>query len=156
RKAGRKPRTTFGSPGEVTSRRERSQRNRGTGMNDTSVALTTGREGKVIPVARPTFLIGRVWKCQLRLGNIRIGRGPCALPVCDGKVFVWDLNSANGTFVNDRRVQGVVELLHRDCLRVGPLELKIHIDTRPLNQTMDEEALRLSFEKDSPLPSVED
>jgi pSer/pThr/pTyr-binding forkhead associated (FHA) protein len=123
-------------------------------MKDTSVALTTGREGEVIPVAGPTFLIGRDRKCQLRLGSIRISRCHCALLVCDGKVFVWDLNSANGTFVNDRRVQAVVELLHGDCLRVGPLEFKIQIDTKPLTQTMDVEALRLSLEKDNPVPSV--
>ena len=41
----------------------------------------------------------------------------------DGKLFVADLGSSNGTFVNGRRIQGEVELGHGDELEVGPVRM---------------------------------
>ena len=110
--------------------------------------------GEVIRVAGSTFLIGRDPKCQLRPASAQISRCHCELKVCDGTIFVHDLNSANGTFVNDQPVQAVEELHHEDRLRVGPLEFEVFLDeeVQSLERTDDEAAaLLLSLEEVPPL-----
>jgi pSer/pThr/pTyr-binding forkhead associated (FHA) protein len=70
-------------------------------MTPTLVVVTPGKQqGQVIPIAGPTFLIGRDPKCQLRPASAQIRTYHCALQVRDGKAFVRDLKSTNGTFVN--------------------------------------------------------
>jgi predicted component of type VI protein secretion system len=86
------------------------------------VVLTPGKqEGKALPIGLPQFLIGRDPQCQLRPASASISKRHCALIQRDGKVFVRDFDSTNGTFVNDEPVKGEVELHHDDRLRVGPL-----------------------------------
>lgn len=38
-------------------------------------------------------------------------------------IYLDDLNSTNGTFVNGRRVQAPVRLQHNDNVRLGPVEM---------------------------------
>jgi anti-anti-sigma factor len=47
------------------------------------------------------------------------------------RVFVRDLGSTNGTFLNDRRVQAEEEILHGDWLRIGPLQFDVTMRTGP-------------------------
>jgi predicted component of type VI protein secretion system len=47
----------------------------------------------------------------------------------DGSYELTDLGSANGTFVNDRRVEGEVRVCDGDTLRVGTLAFTFRINT---------------------------
>jgi predicted component of type VI protein secretion system len=62
-----------------------------------------------IPLDRGLVLVGREPVCHARLASSRVSRLHCSLyPLADG-VLVYDLESTNGTWINDRRVkQGVV------------------------------------------------
>lgn len=51
----------------------------------------------------------------------------CAISVEDHKVFVRDLDSTNGTFVNGCRVFGRTELRQGDVLVIGQLEMDVAI-----------------------------
>ena len=44
------------------------------------------------------------------------------------RYYVTDLRSANGTFVNDKRVQGNVWLNPQDTIRIGPYKLVMGMD----------------------------
>jgi pSer/pThr/pTyr-binding forkhead associated (FHA) protein len=96
------------------------------------VVLTPGpSEGKVIPVSIAQFVIGRDPQCQLRPASALISNRHCVLQQQQGKVFVRDLGSTNGTFVNDRQLRGQLELLDGDRLRVGPLLFAVLLESTP-------------------------
>lgn len=93
------------------------------------VVLTAGKmEGKSIPVTQKQFLIGRDAKCQLRPASALISNLHCTLQVRGRQVFVQDLKSTNGTFVNGNRIDGEMELHDTDRLKVGPLEFNVSLE----------------------------
>jgi pSer/pThr/pTyr-binding forkhead associated (FHA) protein len=97
-------------------------------MSLSLVVLTQGpNEGKVIPVRTSPFLVGRSPQCHLRPASPVISQRHCAMLLRGTQTFVCDLASANGTFVNDERIHGEVELHHRDRLRVGPLAFEVRL-----------------------------
>src|SRR5947209_2164421 len=100
------------------------------------VVLTSGKqEGKALAIPLPQFLIGRDPQCHLRPASAAISKRHCALIQRDGKVFVRDFDSTNGTFINDQPVKGEVELHHDDRLRVGPLNFAVQIEAAdPVNK----------------------
>jgi pSer/pThr/pTyr-binding forkhead associated (FHA) protein len=99
-------------------------------MKLTLVVLTAGKqEGKALPIGLPQFLIGRDPQCHLRPASAAISKRHCALIQRDGKVFVRDFDSTNGTFVNEQQIKGEVELHHDDKLKVGPLTFGVKIET---------------------------
>src|SRR5438105_1137708 len=93
------------------------------------LVLTPGKqEGKTIEVKLPQFLVGRDPQCHLRPASALISKRHCALLQRDGKVFVRDFDSTNGTFVNEQPVKGEVELHHEDKLKVGPLAFTVRLE----------------------------
>ena len=57
------------------------------------------------------------------LDNPRVSRFHTQVTRVGRRYFVTDLRSANGTFVNDKRVQGNVWLNPQDTIRIGPYRL---------------------------------
>jgi pSer/pThr/pTyr-binding forkhead associated (FHA) protein len=91
--------------------------------------LTPGKqEGKLLPITLAQFLIGRDPDCQLRPASPLISKRHCAIVQRDGKVFLTDFDSTNGSFVNDQRVIGEIELLQGDRVKVGSIELQVMIE----------------------------
>jgi predicted component of type VI protein secretion system len=88
-------------------------------------------KGKVIPITLAQFLIGRDPSCQLRPSSNMISKRHCAILVRGSKVVARDLNSTNGCFVNEERLEGEVELHDGDFLRVGPLQFNVSLEGVP-------------------------
>lgn len=89
--------------------------------------LTPGKgQGKHIPITLPQFLIGRDPQCHLRPVSAAVSKRHCAIMLRNGKIFVRDFESTNGTFINDEAVKGERELRDRDRLKVGPLLFQVH------------------------------
>ena len=103
-------------------------------MKVTLVVASGAHEGRVIPITGPQFLIGRDEQCQLRPASPAISKLHCAVLVRDGKVYVKDFGSTNGTLVNDILVQGT-EVLVTDgaSIRIGPLDFRIRIEKLAAN-----------------------
>ena len=96
------------------------------------VVLSEGKAaGHVIPIKLPQFIIGRDAQCHLRPASPVISKRHCALISRNGKVFVRDFDSTNGTFVNDVPVKGERELSHQDKLKAGPLLFEVRIEATP-------------------------
>ncbi len=94
--------------------------------------LTEGKmQGKAIPITLSQFLIGRDPQCQLRPASALISKRHCAVLVRNGKVYVRDFDSTNGTFVNEEPVKGEKEVRDADQLKVGPLDFRVHIEALP-------------------------
>ncbi len=98
-------------------------------MKVSLVVATGAHEGRVIPLTGPQFLIGRDEQCHLRPASQAISKLHCAVLVRDGKVYVKDFGSTNGTLVNDALIQNVeVAIENGATLRVGPLDFRIQVE----------------------------
>ncbi|HZY88048.1 MAG TPA: FHA domain-containing protein [Gemmataceae bacterium] len=98
-------------------------------MKLTLVVLAAGQQqGKLLNIPLPQFLIGRDPQCHLRPASALISKRHCALIQRDGKAFVRDFDSTNGTFLNEQPVKGEVELHHDDQLKVGPLMFAVRLE----------------------------
>lgn len=92
------------------------------------LVMTPGKQqGKALEINTPQFLIGRDPQCQLRPASPLISKRHCALIQRDGKVYIRDFGSTNGTFVNEEQVQGERELHNDDLLKVGPIEFTVRL-----------------------------
>lgn len=85
---------------------------------------------RTVVIDSPEFLIGRAADCDLKLQNPMVSRHHCILTIQDGHVFVRDLNSINGTGVNNQVLVGERLLRDGDHLWVAatPVEVRIHSD----------------------------
>ncbi len=84
--------------------------------------------GKEFKLPVDNFVIGRGDGCHLKPKSDMVSRRHCALAVRDSKLFLEDFGSKNGTYVNDERVEGTIELKMGDHIRVGPLDFLVLID----------------------------
>ena len=64
-------------------------------------------------------MIGRDEGCHLRPHCPRVSRKHCAIATWAGKVRIRDLQSRNGTYLNEQRVQGEMAVNDGDQLQVG-------------------------------------
>lgn len=81
--------------------------------------------GRSIAVKRSKFLIGRADECDIRPLSEEVSRRHCAIIVGPDSVFVEDLGSRNGTFVNGERIAERTPVTDGDAVRVGSLELRV-------------------------------
>lgn len=79
------------------------------------------QRGEVIHIEEGKTLLGRSSKCQIHLPTPDISRQHCVLVRTKTQLFVYDLESRNGTKVNRQAIERkkAVELRHRDKLQVG-------------------------------------
>ena len=62
----------------------------------------------------------------MRPASQAVSKQHCAVIVRDGKVFVRDFGSTNGTLVNDALVQNEERaVINNDALKIGPLDFTI-------------------------------
>jgi predicted component of type VI protein secretion system len=101
-------------------------------MKVSLVVATGAHEGRVIPITGPQFLIGRDAQCHLRPASQAISKLHCAVLVRDGKVFVKDFGSTNGTLVNEALIQDTEVAIEDGAgLRVGPLDFRVRVEKAP-------------------------
>jgi predicted component of type VI protein secretion system len=96
-------------------------------MEFTLKVISGKHAGQKLRVPAPKFLIGRGDDCHLRPNSDLISRHHCVLFVGTAGAIVRDLNSRNGTFVNDERITSDRPLQHGDRLSVGQLTFEVRI-----------------------------
>lgn len=99
-------------------------------------------KGKIIPINRSPFLIGRSPECRLRLSSGAVSRRHCLLHIFGDHMLVRDLCSTHGTFVNGQEVREDLEFHETDRLRIGRLVFLVHRaePSRLSVEELDEEA----------------
>lgn len=95
-----------------------------------SLVVASGvHQGKAIPIVGSQFIIGRDPSCQLRPASQAVSKQHCAVLVRDGKVFIRDMGSTNGTQLNEATLKGEErEVRPNDLLKVGPLDFTVRIE----------------------------
>jgi FHA domain/zinc-ribbon domain len=81
-----------------------------------------GRAGETFHPAGEHTRIGRSPDCEIFLDDVTVSRNHAVLVERDGKFFVEDQGSLNGTFVNRRRIDNQ-ELENGDELQIGKYRL---------------------------------
>jgi pSer/pThr/pTyr-binding forkhead associated (FHA) protein len=87
--------------------------------------------GRELKIPTPQCVIGREGRdkgVDLQINNDAISRKHCVIATSQNEVVVRDLNSRNGTFVNEERVSGEAVLLNGDILRVGTKQFELVIE----------------------------
>ncbi len=98
-------------------------------MKVSLVVATGAHEGKIIPVTGPQFLIGRDTQCHLRPASQAISKHHCGLLVRDGRIYIKDFGSTNGTLVNDVLIRATeVMVVDGTNLKIGPLDFNVKIE----------------------------
>lgn len=96
------------------------------------VFLTGSRAGEVVPV-KASLLAGRSPECTLEIPDPNASRLHARLIYDGTSLTIVDNRSANGTFVNERRIAEPVRLKHDDVIRMG--ETRIRVQMRRTVQT---------------------
>ena len=94
----------------------------------TKLIVSSGKSaGRSISLKRDKLLIGRSEDCDIRPLSEEVSRRHCAITVGPADVWIEDLKSRNGTFVNGKRIapESRIELADGDIIRVGSLELRV-------------------------------
>ncbi len=86
-------------------------------------------DGQVYRFNRSEVIIGRQSGSDLRLQDGTISARHTLLSYHDGQWWVEDLQSKNGTFINDEPVAAPVVLAEGDLLRCGGVQLIISIQS---------------------------
>lgn len=83
-----------------------------------------------VPLARQKTLVGRLDDCHIRVPIAGISRKHCEFVVDDDSVELNDLDSSNGTYVNQNRISSV-ELAAGDLVSFGGLVFVVRVDGAP-------------------------
>jgi pSer/pThr/pTyr-binding forkhead associated (FHA) protein len=83
--------------------------------------------GRAITIKRNKLLIGRAEECDVRPLSEEVSRRHCSIVVGPSDVWVEDLGSRNGTFVNGTRIGAKTRVSEGDLVRIGSLELRVNI-----------------------------
>jgi predicted component of type VI protein secretion system len=99
-------------------------------MTVTLVTFSNKGVRKDFPVASGGMLIGRKTDADLRIPLREVSREHCRLSLNGKKAILKDLESSNGTFVNDQRIVQAT-LKPGDQIKIGTVLLTVQIDGVP-------------------------
>jgi putative nucleotidyltransferase with HDIG domain len=89
------------------------------------VELVVRNSDRIVPLAPGvTLTAGRTAQCDLQLDDPSVSRRHCTIAFRDGLLHVTDLDSANGTFINERPVRDGTAR-PGDLLRLGAAVLEV-------------------------------
>ena len=96
--------------------------------------LDDDHEGIRFVVTSAGLKIGRTAPSDVILPHAGVSREHCLVELAAGKVRVTDLNSTNGTYVDDKRIKGSASLAVGSVLRVGNVLLEHEVQPRSEGQ----------------------
>ena len=89
---------------------------------------------RVFPI-KPETVIGRSNDCDITLAAAHLSRRHVKLSIQDGLLYAKDLGSANGTYLNGKRVVGEERVRRGDELRFDTLSFGVIGPTQDLDKT---------------------
>jgi predicted component of type VI protein secretion system len=115
-------------------------------------ALLIRHTGQVFPLRGTPVTMGRASENDIILSDPQVSRHHATIFWQDGRYFIQDLGSANGTYVDERRITQPVPLRHGSVIRLGNtvLDMQLVPDTGP---TQHMPASLADYEPDAAEPS---
>jgi predicted component of type VI protein secretion system len=84
-----------------------------------------GKRGQVVQFSEREAILGRAKGCTVRIPSAEVSRRHCRLVFLSGSLYVEDLTSANGTYLDGREVIGVEYVASGSRLNVGPVRFRV-------------------------------
>ena len=136
-------------------------------MKTCRVTLVCQTDQRPFPLQGPVVVIGRSEWCHIQVLDHRVSRRHCKLVLRDTGARIFDLSSANGTWVNGSRLNQT-DLRDGDLLRVGKIEFLVRIaqaepalsapaamqDSRPREDAAESDILLLYERDGEPAPPL--
>ena len=91
------------------------------------VNMNEGGRTKRYPISSRVSYIGREDVNQVIIPNDAISKKHAKLTFADGKFYIEDLSSSNGTFLNGTRVHTRTVLRNGDLIRLGAVIVKFEV-----------------------------
>ncbi len=101
--------------------------------------FTSGHVYSKVAVNHLPFLIGRMPDSGLPIDADTISRHHAEISCCDGQLCIKDLNSTNGTFLNDSKITQSMPIEDGDIVRLGDVELRVTIESWHTTATTDQQ-----------------
>ena len=90
------------------------------------ISFKDNPEQEAFVIKQTDVLLGRDPNCKVHIQDETISAQHARLYLIDQNWWVQDLNSTNGTFLNDERIDQPCILVDNDVLQVGNIKLIIH------------------------------
>jgi diguanylate cyclase (GGDEF)-like protein len=103
--------------------------------------------GKIYDLNKVDTIIGRSNDCSIPLSVEGISRNHCKVVNSGDIIYVEDLGSKNGTFVNNAKIEGPHTLLKGDVIKLGPVSFKYLPKGDPERLTYDKLNLEANTDK---------
>ena len=81
-------------------------------------------QGRVIELTAQSITIGRVEPSNVVLRDIEMSRSHCDIYLEFGQLYITDLKSTNGTYVDGRRINSPTKLTEGNVIRVGRHQMR--------------------------------
>jgi diguanylate cyclase (GGDEF)-like protein len=92
----------------------------GRAREEASIVVVYGTEtGRRLPLTTHDFMIGRSTKCDLLIDQKDVSRKHAQIVWALGRYTIRDLQSSNGVWVNDKRINEEEPLSHGDKIQIG-------------------------------------
>jgi TolB-like protein len=89
-----------------------------------------GEPDREVLIGRSPIVLGRAPDSGVVLNDPKVSRAHCQIAPTAGEVIATDLQSTNGTLIDDRRLEGKVRLIPGTVLKIGPFQIEYqHRDT---------------------------
>ena len=81
-------------------------------------------------ISRKSFIIGKNADADFQMTNKAVSRKHAVIKWKEGKYYIQDLDSANGTYVNGKLVHGTLELSNHDIITLADEEIEFILKSR--------------------------
>jgi hypothetical protein len=122
--SGKRARAARADGQAAPSREARRSRSHGKAPRKVLVVDHEGAKTGTIRLQEP-LQVGRADACQIKLGDTYISQFHARLFPRDGNWYVEDLGSTNGTYLNQRKLNGPSEVHAGDVVRLGKTTLEL-------------------------------
>lgn len=82
------------------------------------------KDGSIIPI-RSDLTLGRKDDNSIVLSDQHVSGNHAKIMIRNNGLFIEDLNSTNGTYLNGNRIRGKVKLVNKDEIKIGTAVFKI-------------------------------
>lgn len=81
--------------------------------------------GSVVKLKHPSTIVGRE-KADILVDDSEVSASHCHIQEIDGDYFIFDMNSTNGTYLNDKKVIKA-KLARQDVIRIGKSQFQFDL-----------------------------